>query len=351
MDEPTASLSARETRVLLRLIDQLRRDGVSVLYVSHRLEEVFQISDRVTVLRDGQRVGTVLTRDLTTNDLIEMMVGREIHELERLADSKSTAGAVALEVQGLTREGAFHNVSFAVRQGEVVGLAGLVGAGRSEVVRAIFGIDGYESGQIVVAGKTLPPGSVTAAIAAGIALVPEDRQHEGLVLPMSVAANLSLAVLRRLQRGGLVQRNRELALVTEQMEHLQVKAASPDVPAATLSGGNQQKLVLGKWLASHPRVLILDEPTRGVDVGAKSQVHRLIRDLAHQGIATLMISSELPELLSVSDRILVMGEGQLVGQLDGRTAQQTQVLELALPDGQSLTSAISPANDAGAPDA
>jgi rhamnose transport system ATP-binding protein len=336
MDEPTASLSARETQVLLRIVDQLRREGVSVLYVSHRLEEVFQISDRVTVLRDGQWVGTQPTPSLQTNQLIQLMVGRELDELTQRHGRSEHGPRVTLDVRGLTRRGVFEDVSLTVHQGEVVGLAGLVGAGRSEFVRALFGIDRYDAGQVLIDGRRLRPGSVAAAVAAGVALVPEDRQYEGLVLPMSVGANLSLAVLKRLRRFGLVQPRRERRLVQQQIDSLQVRTAGTHVAAASLSGGNQQKLVLGKWLASRPRLLILDEPTRGVDVGAKAQVHRLIRQLAKEGIATLMISSELPELLSMSDRILVMRQGRLVGELPGRTAQQAEVLRLALPDGQGV---------------
>jgi rhamnose transport system ATP-binding protein len=219
-----------------------------------------------------------------------------------------------------------------VRAGEVVGLAGLVGAGRSEVARAVFGIDPCDSGTITVADQRLPLGSVEAAMTHGLALVPEDRQHEGLVLPMSVGANLSLAVLSSLTRGGFVSRRRERQLVQQQIEDLSIKTAGTGVAAETLSGGNQQKLVLGKWLARRPRVLILDEPTRGVDVGAKSQLHRLIRQLAGEGMATLLISSELSEILAVSDRILVMREGRLAGELAGPTATPEQVLALALPD-------------------
>jgi rhamnose transport system ATP-binding protein len=349
MDEPTASLSAKETLVLLRLISQLRNEGVSVLYVSHRLEEVFQISDRVTVLRDGQLVDTTPTTELSTSGLIQRMIGRDVDTTRRRQVSRSSGGRIALNVQRLTRSGVFCNVSFAVREGEIVGLAGLVGAGRSEVVRAIFGVDRYDSGVVLVHDRRLAPGSVASAVASGVALVPEDRQHEGLVLPMSVGANLTLAILKRLQRFGFVQPRRERQVIDWQLEHLQIRSAGRQAAAATLSGGNQQKLVVGKWLASRPRVLIMDEPTRGVDVGAKAQVHRLIRQLAADGIAILVISSELPELLALSDRILVMRQGELAGELPGHTAQQADVLRLALPDGQSLVQWSSSDDGRGAP--
>lgn len=336
MDEPTASLSARETQVLLQLVRQFRSQGVSVLYVSHRLEEVFQIADRVTVLRDGQRVDTRDISAIDTPELIRLMVGREAAELVGRHEHQGTIGDSVLQVTGLTRTGAFEDVTFDVRAGEVVGLAGLVGAGRSEVARAVFGIDSCDSGTVTIAGNRLPRGNVSAAMAQGLALVPEDRQHEGLVLPMPVAANVSLAALSSLSRAGFINRRREQQLVEQQVQDLSIKTAGTGVAAETLSGGNQQKVVVGKWLARRPRVLILDEPTRGVDVAAKSQLHRLIRQLAADGMATLLISSELPELLSISDRILVMREGRLAGELDGRMATPEQVLALALPDEREI---------------
>ena len=336
MDEPTASLSARETETLLQIIRQLRTRGVSVLYVSHRLEEIFKIADRVTVLRDGVLVATRLTCDVDSSELIKLMVGREIHQIARLPTSIDSIGEPVLDVQRLTRRGSFQDISFTVRAGEIVGLTGLVGAGRSEIVRSIFGIDRPDSGCVRVAGQALRSGSVPHAVSVGMALVPEDRQQEGLVLPMTVAENISLATLRTLTRRGLVSRRREADLVARQMRDLSVKSAGSDVPAETLSGGNQQKLVLAKWLATQPCVLLLDEPTRGIDVGAKEQVHHLIRQLAGQGMATLVISSEFAELLSLCDRLLVIREGRIVGQLSGATATQEEVLQLALPDVQEV---------------
>ncbi|NLC58242.1 MAG: sugar ABC transporter ATP-binding protein [Armatimonadetes bacterium] len=329
MDEPTSSLSARETEVLFQVIRQLRAEGVSVLYVSHRLEEVFALADRVTVLRDGRWVDTRATPTIDREELIRLMVGRELAAAEPGADS-TTPGEVLLAVEGLTRDGAFAGVSFQVRAGEVVGLGGLVGAGRSEVARALFGIDRPDSGTVKVGGQRLPPGSVPAAIRQGVALVPEDRQHLGLVLPLPVGTNLTLAVLRGLSRFGFPSKRQEAPLIARLMKELDIRAASAAVPAETLSGGNQQKVVLGKWLAASPRVLILDEPTRGVDVGAKAEVHRLIRSLAQQGMATLLISSDLPELLAMSDRILVMRAGRLAGELGRAEATPEKVLALAL---------------------
>ena len=379
MDEPTASLSAKETAILLRIVSHLRDEGVSVLYVSHRLEEVFEIADCVTVLRDGRHVATDDVKSLNKEALIRLMVGRTVELSEAVRrpatlvsqDAKEVSGdepdltlppagsrgdergggdpkmpakvgEVVLDVQNLSRAGAFEGVSFHVRAGEIVGLAGLVGAGRSEVVRAIFGVDSYDAGKVTVSGRDYPKGSVSAAMQMGVGLVPEDRQHLGLVLPMSVGENLSLALLRQLTRFGLVDRRKESALIQRQIRELHVHANDARLPAETLSGGNQQKVVLGKWLARAPRVLILDEPTRGIDVGAKVQVHRLIHQLADDGVATIVISSDLPELLTVCDRLLVLREGRLVGELNAREATQEEILELALPDAERTEEAARP---------
>ena len=330
MDEATASLSARETETLLNVVRQLRADGVSILYVSHRLEEIFKIADRVTVLRDGQYVSTRRVTELDVATVIQLMVGRSIDEAQRI-DSQFKREAV-LEVEQLTRRGAFKDVTFSVHSGEIVGLAGLVGSGRSEIARAIFGIDRFESGLVRINGQQLTQNSVRESIAAGIALVPEDRQYEGLVLEMTVAENLSLATLPSLCRWGFVNRQREAALASDLMSRLSIKAAAPYVAVETLSGGNQQKIVLGKWLAHKPQVLILDEPTRGVDVGAKAQVHQIVHELAATGMATLVISSEMQELLSLCDRLLVVRDGRIVGELSCARATQEEVLILALPD-------------------
>jgi rhamnose transport system ATP-binding protein len=332
MDEPTASLSNRETQTLLDIVQQLRASGVTVLYVSHRLDEIFQIADRVTVLRDGRHVSTHQIAEVDGDQLIRDMVGRSVETQQRAATNTTANAPVILDVKQLTRYGIFSNVTFQVRAGEILGLTGLVGAGRSEIARAIFGVDEFDAGEVRVAGRLLNSGSVQEAMVSGIGMVPEDRQHEGLILPMSVGENISLAALRLLTRAGIVRRRAERELVGTQMRNLSVKAADPRIAAATLSGGNQQKLVLGKWLARNPKVLILDEPTRGVDVGAKSQVHQLIRELAANGLATLVISSDLPELLSLCDRLLVIRSGRIVGELQGATATQEAVLALALPD-------------------
>jgi rhamnose transport system ATP-binding protein len=330
MDEPTASLSAREAEVLFRIIRGLREAGISVLYVSHRLEEVFELSDRLTVLRDGRLVRTCPTADVNRDGLIRMMVGRELTDYAGGPWQPPRTGNVLLDVRGLGRRGAFEDVSFSVRAGEIVGLAGLVGAGRSEVARAIFGIDRPDTGTVAVGGRPLAPGSPQQAIRRGVALVPEDRQRFGIIPAMSVAANMTLAVMRQLARWIFRSPAREREVVERLMKDLAVRAAGPDVAAETLSGGNQQKVVIGKWLAVRPKVLLLDEPTAGVDVGAKAEVHRLIRRLASEGCAAVLISSELPEILSMSDRILVMRGGAIVGELGHAEATQEKVLAMAL---------------------
>lgn len=331
MDEPTASLSERETRILLDQVKQLREHGVSVLYVSHRLEEVFELGDRVTVLRDGEFVATSDVDKLDEADLIQQMVGREVETLTRHGTHEGRTDHARLEVRGLGTTRVFEEISFTVHEGEILGLGGLVGAGRSEVARAIFGVDRYDRGEVLLDGKPLAKGDIRQAMTAGIALVPEDRQHEGLVLPMTIGENLSMAILPELTRLGLLDARHEKKRIEEQIEKLTVKTDDHRLPAHSLSGGNQQKVVLGKWLANRPALLILDEPTRGVDVGAKAEIHRLIRALTAQGMATLVISSDLPELLALSDRVLVMCEGRIAGELDGASATQEDVLRLALP--------------------
>jgi len=332
MDEPTASLSERETHTLLQLVRDLRGDGISILYVSHRLEEVFEIADRVTVLRDGMLVETLDVADTDRERIIQLMVGREVEELMHRHGHAEAEHEVALEVRGLGDENAFADISFSLRTGEILGLAGLVGAGRSEIARAVFGIDRYTDGDVHCFGRPLRPGRISDAIEAGIAMVPEDRQHEGLMLPMTVQENLTLTMLHSLTRGPFVDRAREKELVGKALARLMVKTESPQSVVSSLSGGNQQKVVIAKWLATEPRVLILDEPTRGIDVGAKAEIHRLIRALVSEGMAVLLISSDLPELLTVSDRIVVVREGRISGELAGTEATQERVLELALPD-------------------
>src|SRR5690606_33804048 len=309
MDEPTAALSGNEVTRLFSVVEALREQGCAVLFISHRLDEIFSLCQRVTTLRDGAWIASEPVAGLTHDDLIRRMVGRELGSLYPKQDSE--AGEVALRVERLTREGVFTDVSFEVRRGEIVALAGLVGAGRSEVARAVFGIDRWDAGAVHVAGRPLPPASPTAAMAAGLALVPEDRRQQGLVMEMSIERNIGLTGLRSLRRGPVISRAAERARARDWAVRLRLKFAGLGDGVGVLSGGNQQKVVLAKWLATEPSVLIVDEPTRGIDVGTQAEVHRLLSELAGQGIAVLMISSDLPEVLGMADRVLVMHEGRI----------------------------------------
>ncbi|HEY0869173.1 MAG TPA: sugar ABC transporter ATP-binding protein [Acidothermaceae bacterium] len=335
MDEPTAALTSVEVARLFDVVRTLRAQGSAVLFITHRLEEAFAICQRVTIMRDGRFVRTAPIEDVTIDDIIRSMVGRDLDQL--FPKSETAPGEVVLAVERLTREGVFTDVSFSVRRGEIVALAGLVGAGRSEVARAIFGIDRRDAGRVLVRGQELPNGSPRAAMAAGIALVPEDRRQQGLVMDLGIDQNVSLASLSSLERFGLIRRSSERALAAEWALKLQLKYSRLRNPASTLSGGNQQKTVLGKWLARHPTILIIDEPTRGIDVGTKAEVHRLLDQLVADGVAVLMISSELPEVLGMADRVLVLREGRLVAELSRADADEASIMRAAT--GQSVGSA------------
>jgi rhamnose transport system ATP-binding protein len=323
LDEPTASLSAHEVERLFTIVRRLRDRGVAVLFVSHRLDEVFRLCDRATVLRDGRHVVTAATADLTTADLIRHMVGRAVTLFPK---GEAAVGEVLLEVRQLARAGAFRDVSFAVRAGEIVGLAGLVGAGRTEIARVLFGIDRPSAGEVLLDGRPVHFTSPSAALRAGIAYVPEDRHQDGLVLDFSVADNITLPILPRLFPRLFVRRPVERALAREYATRLQVRMTGVNQLAQALSGGNQQKVVIAKWLATNPRVLILDEPTRGVDIGAKVEVHRIISDLAASGLGIILISSDLPEVLAMSDRILVLHEGRLTAAFPRAEATEERVM-------------------------
>jgi rhamnose transport system ATP-binding protein len=326
MDEPTAALSAAEVARLFGVAESLREHGTAVAFISHRLEEVFALCQRVTVLRDGRRVLSQPIGELTAGDLVRAMVGRDIAARTR---EPHEPGEPMLRVDGLRREGIFEDIEFEVRAGEIVALAGLVGAGRSEVARAVFGIDPYDDGTVSVGDQRLRGGSPTRAMSAGIALVPEDRRQHGLVMDMSIARNITLASLARLSRHGLLFGGRERRFARDWAERLQVKYNRDTDPMTSLSGGNQQKVVLAKWLSRTPTVIIVDEPTRGIDVGTKSEVHRILTELARGGVAVLVISSELPEVLALADRILVMREGRIVAELPGDGADEEQILAAA----------------------
>jgi len=325
-DEPTSSLTQREVELLFEQIRKLKKDGVTCLYVSHRLEEIFAICDRVTVLRDGCHVGTEPIENLDRNSIVRMMIGRDISA--PTAREVHLDGEPLLQVQGLSSPGKFHEISFEVRSGEILGLAGLVGAGRTEIAEAIFGLDGDVTGSIFVKGKQVKPRSPSQMMGNGVGLVPEDRKRHGLVLMMNSRENISLAILDQIQTAGFTKSRSEKQIARTYFNAMRVKAPTLDTPSAGLSGGNQQKLVIAKWLAAKCDVLILDEPTRGVDVGAKSEIHALIRELAEQGKAVIVISSELPELLSNTDRILALHNGRITGESESANATEESLLQL-----------------------
>ncbi|MFY1676965.1 MULTISPECIES: sugar ABC transporter ATP-binding protein [unclassified Streptomyces] len=327
MDEPTAVLTSDEVDRLFAIVRRLRADGVGIVFITHHLEEIAALGDRVTVIRDGRSVGHV-PASTPEEELVRLMVGRSIEQ--QYPRRPTPRGEPLLTVEGLTRDGVFHDVGFEVRAGEVVGVAGLVGSGRTEVVRAVFGADPYDGGSVTVGGVGVRRHDVGAAMAAGMGLVPEDRKGQGLVLDASVGENLGLVTLRSATRAGLVDHKGQRAAADRVAGRLGIRMAGLDQPARTLSGGNQQKVVIGKWLLADARVLILDEPTRGIDVGAKVEIYQLINELTAAGAAVLMISSDLPEVLGMSDRVLVMAQGRVAGELPAEEATQDAVMALAL---------------------
>jgi rhamnose transport system ATP-binding protein len=329
LDEPTASLTEREVDRLLQLLRDLRKQGVGIIYISHRLEELFQVADRVTVLRDGSSIATKPMAQIDRAEMIRLMVGRDVTAI--FPKQTVALGDTVLELAGIgCRASGVHDVSFEVRRGEIVGLSGLVGAGRTELARCLFGLTPADEGSICWRGVKTHIGSPAQAVKLGIAYVPEDRRRYGVILEMPVAANATLAVLNRLSRFGLMNFRRERTLAAEYVRGLSIKTASLDTPAGDLSGGNQQKVAISRWLATQPTLLILDEPTQGIDVGAKAEIHRLMGNLAAEGMAILMISSELPEVLGMSDRIVVMHGGAVAGTLSRAEATPEKVLSLAL---------------------
>jgi rhamnose transport system ATP-binding protein len=329
MDEPTASLSDREVARLFDVIARLRSEGAGIIYISHRLEEVFAIADRVTVLRDGQTVGTHERRSITPSALVGLMIGRE---LSAIFPKKTVARPeVALELRDLSSAAAgVRNVSLTLRKGEILGLAGLVGSGRTELAGTIFGLTPADSGELLVGGATARVESPADAIGHGIGYVPEDRRRHGVVPEMAIAENTSLASLSQVARRGIIDRPAERSQARQYVEQLQIKTPSVSERVEALSGGNQQKVALAKWLATRPSILILDEPTQGVDVGAKAEIHALMQEMAADGLAILMISSELPEILGMSDRVAVMRSGTIAGVLAREEATQERVMAMAL---------------------
>jgi ABC-type sugar transport system ATPase subunit len=336
MDEPTSALTDNEVRALFAIIRSLKERGLGIVFVSHRLEEIFEICDRITVLRDGHNAGELETATSTPDQIVRMMVGREITDLYQ-KEGSTAAEQVVLAVRGLSRRGTqqddsrvvLDGVDLDVHAGEIVGLAGLVGSGRTEVARAIFGADPYDSGEILLDGQQVFIKSPSQAIKHGIALAPEDRKLQALVLALAIRENVSLPNLGRLSKFGFVRRKEERNLAQRYIDALSVRTPSMEQKVINLSGGNQQKVVLAKWLALNPKVLIVDEPTRGIDIGAKAEVHALLSQLAESGVAVLMISSELPEVLRMSDRIYVIREGRIAGVIDHEDATEERVMELA----------------------
>jgi ribose transport system ATP-binding protein len=327
MDEPSATLTEHELANLFALIRSLRERGVSVIYISHRMEEIFAIADRVTVFRDGHQIATRRVEEVDRDEIIRMMVGRELKE--SIPKQPAPVGEVVLEARGLTRAGVFQDVSFTVRRGEVVGLGGLVGAGRTEVARAIFGADPLDGGELLLEGRPVHLRSPRDAIHLGIGLVPEDRKQLGLVLGMAIRENVTLANLEAVAPAGFIRPGRERAATQKYIHDLTIRTPSGEQTVRNLSGGNQQKVVLAKWLFTDSKFLIFDEPTRGIDVGSKVEIYQLMNALTARGVGILMITSELPELLGMSDRILVMHEGRLAGELSHAEATQERVMHLA----------------------
>ena len=334
MDEPTASLSAHEVAQLFSLVRTLRDQGVAILFISHRLDEVFEISDRITIFRDGKYISSAPAGEVTTESAIRDMVGRDMDSF--FTKDATQRGAMLLSVRNLTKAGVFENISFDIYQGEVLGFAGLVGSGRTDVALALFGVQPADSGEIVFDNQPVNVQTPAQATALGIAYVPEDRREHGLVLPMSIAANVTLPILQKyLGRLGVVDRKKERQTADEYRQQLTIRAESVQTLASKLSGGNQQKVVLSKWLNTNPRLLILDEPTRGIDVGAKAEVHHIVNELAKQGLAIMLISSDLPEVLAMSDRILVMREGRQMGVYEQAEANEEAIMTAAM--GQAVS--------------
>lgn len=327
MDEPTAALTQSETVALFKVIESLRKKGVSMVYISHRMEEIFELCDRITVLRDGSYIGVKNIPETNMNEIVKMMIGREIGE--RYPSRNVKIGKEVLKVKELTRKGTFHDVNFSVRAGEVLGVSGLMGAGRTEIMQAIFGNLSYESGTIEIDGKEVKISNPRQAMEHGIGFITEDRKTEGLMLDKSIRENISLCNLRRISKSSVISREAEKNMVAEAIKDLHIKCFGSYHECNNLSGGNQQKVVLAKWILTNPKILILDEPTRSVDIGAKKEIYSIINKLAAQGVAIIMVSSELPEVLGMSDNIMVVREGEVRGIISYEEANQERVMTLA----------------------
>lgn len=328
MDEPTSALSDKECEILFKIINDLKSKGVGIIYISHKIEEIFQISDRITVLRDGKYIATKNTNELDKNSLISLMVGREIENLFS-SDSRVPSNAI-LEVRGITKKDKFENINFQVHAHEVLGIAGLMGAGRTEIARAIFGLDKIDSGEILLKGHKIEIKSPKDAIEKGIAYVSEDRKALGFIPEMSIIENITLSTLKNYSKGGFIQTKKETKVSSQMAYDLKIKAAGLNQKVINLSGGNQQKIVIAKALLTSPALLILDEPTRGIDIGAKHEIYKLINQLANNGLAVIIISSELPEILGMSDRILVLSKGKQTAILNKQEASQEKIMHYAI---------------------
>ncbi|MBD3859190.1 sugar ABC transporter ATP-binding protein [Bacillus sp. 28A-2] len=327
MDEPTAALTDREIEKLFQVIESLKKEGVSIVYISHRMEEIFAICDRITIMRDGKTVDTTAIPETNFNEVVKKMVGREL--TDRYPKRSPSTGDIVLEVKQATRKGQFQDISFSVKAGEIVGVAGLMGAGRTEMMRALFGLDPLDQGEIWVHGKKAVIKKPSDAVKLGIGFITEDRKDEGLMLDASIRENIGLPNLDSFSPKGLIDKKNEQDFVDLLIKRLSIKTASSEISARSLSGGNQQKVVIAKWIGIQPKVLILDEPTRGVDVGAKREIYQLMNELTDRGVAILMVSSELPEVLGMSDRVLVIHEGTISGELDQTEATQERIMTLA----------------------
>ncbi|MCY8913712.1 sugar ABC transporter ATP-binding protein [Bacillus atrophaeus] len=327
MDEPTAALTEREINKLFEVIASLKKDGVSIVYISHRMEEIFSICDRITIMRDGKTVDTTNILETSFDEVVKKMVGREL--TDRYPQRRPDLGDIVLEVRDAAKKGSFEHVSFHVRSGEIVGVSGLMGAGRTEIMRALFGIDRLDSGEIWLAGKKTNIKNPNDAVKKGLGFITENRKDEGLLLDTSIRENIALPSLTSFSPKGVIDQKREASFVELLINRLTIKTASPETHARNLSGGNQQKVVIAKWIGIGPKVLILDEPTRGVDVGAKREIYTLMNELTDRGVAIIMVSSELPEIIGMSDRIIVVHEGKISGEVASQEATQERIMTLA----------------------
>lgn len=327
MDEPTAALTDREIRLLFQIMKELTATGVSLVYISHRMEEIFEICDRITVMRDGVSVATSFIKDTSFDEIVKQMVGRELED--RYPERNPKYGETVMEVNGLTREGVFEDIHFSIKEGEILGISGLMGAGRTEIMRALFGIDPYDRGEIIMNGNPISIKNPSSAAKQGLAFITEDRKDEGLVLDFSIRENIALTNLESFAPNGVVKAKDEKQFVKMMVERLKVKMESQETKVGNLSGGNQQKVVIAKWVGTSPKVLIMDEPTRGIDVGAKREIYNLMNELTERGLAIIMVSSDLPEVLGMSDRILVIHEGKISGELAREEATQEKIMTFA----------------------